>query len=553
VPNQEIVHDEKIILKAEQWYHKLYVSKAQNIDYYFSELYDPNVEEGQLDYCFILLGHLEDLDELLDLPARSKGRIRMRAARLNTEKFLVTRNQYYYDEAKRLFDELIDDAKKRGGNIYLGTLLCDYGTLQSYHGQLVEAEKMLRDSVSILEAGQENVNHDLFYYRGKAKNWLGYFLYNQGKFKESIKILEEAEKHLFAADALVFNDPMIPDGLRQLRRKQIDAWVAQVRGNLCRIYREVGHIEKSIYYGESSLFRRRKLGNLKEIVKGLNSLGLIYMRKGESEKALELFREAEGYLQNIPDPILESRIITNRAVLLFKRDQFSEILAKHTKKTLPIAKQTLDVHDVDINKARELLNTVIQTLIRSNLRELAQAYHNLGELCLMEEKYDESLENFENSVKVSQTGEDIYTLINSQQRLVLAAYLKNDIALFQKFIHRFSTAQKDLKDQEETARYVIRYYITLGNYHYDKLFINGKGIQNFDENFGMAFRSYTDAIVYARDHAESSVKLVQEVFAERILELLKVKEIPPNLCDELLRDWQKRKLDTVELQRYLDF
>lgn len=136
VPNQEIVHDERIILGAEQWYHKLYASKAQNIDYYFSELYDPSVEEGQLDYCFILLGHLEDLEKLLDLPARSKGRIKMRAARLNTEKFLVSGNQYYYDEANKLFDELINDAKKRGGNIYLGTVLCDYGTLQFYYRQL---------------------------------------------------------------------------------------------------------------------------------------------------------------------------------------------------------------------------------------------------------------------------------------------------------------------------------------------------------------------------------------------------------------------------------
>jgi len=553
--NRQVVRDERFILEAEEWYHKLYVSKAEDIDYYFFKLYDPKVEAGQLDYCFILHSHLHDLSELLDIPARSRSRIRMRLARLNTEKFLFTSNRYYYDQAKELFDELIEDAQKRDVSIYLGTLLCDYGTLYFYDRQLDDAEKILRDSVKTLE-NEKNVNYDLLYYLGKSKNWLGYILYNQGRIRESIKVLEEAGKLLSEADALVKNDPAIEDARKKLRRDQIDAWLAQVRGNLCRIYREAGDIEKSIYYGESSLFRRRRLGNSKEILKGLNSLGLIYASKGQLDKALKLYDEAEGYLQNVPDPILEGRILTNKATLLFKRDHFSELLARHTKKTLPAAMHTLAVSEEETSEAGELLNNVIQFLIRTNARELATAQHNLGELSLMEEKYDEAITNFENAVNVAERGKDAYTLLNSLQRLVLAAYLKNDEDLFLKFAERFSIAQSALRYPEETARYVIRYYITLGNFHYDKLF-NGQGIADFDKNFNTAFRYYTEAIVYARDYAEGSIKFVQEVFAERIRELLKellkVKESPQNLRDELLTYWQEQKLDTAELQRYLDF
>jgi len=552
VASLQIVRDERFMLKAEQWYHKVYVSRAENLDYYFYELYDPSVEAGQLDYCFILHGHLDDLSQLLDLSERSQSRIKMRLARLNSEKYLFTSNRYYYDLAKELFDELIEDAKKRSVSIYLGTLLCDYGTLYFYDRQLDDAEKMLRDSVKTLENETENVGHDLLYYLGKAKNWLGYILYNQGRFRESTKVLEEAEKHLSEADNLVKNDPEIADSLKKLRREQIDAWIAQVRGNLCRIYREVGEAEKSIDYGESSLFRRRRLENLKEIVKGLNSLGLIYARTGEIDKALELYEEAEGHLQNVPDPILEGRILTNKATLLFKRDQFSDLLAKHTRKSLPTAKRILGANKAKINKARELLNRVIPSLMRTNARELATAHHNLGELNLMEGKYDEAIENFENAVKVAERSKDAYTLLNSRQRLVLGAYLKNDTTLFHELAEKFSSAQQELKDPEETARYVVRYYITFGNFYYDELF-NGKEIEDFDKNFSHAFQSYTDAVVYAHNHAKGSIKFSQEIFAERIRELLKVKEISQNLRDELLTYWQEQKLDTAELQRYLDF
>jgi hypothetical protein len=126
------------------------------------------------------------------------------------------------------------------------------------------------------------------------------------------------------------------------------------------------------------------------------------------------------------------------------------------------------------------------------------------------------------------------------------------VDLFLEYSNDFSAAEQALDTKEETARYVIRYCITFGNFYYDRLFVDEEN-EDFDENFNTAFRSYNDAIVYARNHAESSGKFTQEVFAERIRELLKAKEIHQKLRDELLRDWQERQLDTIELHRYLDF
>lgn len=552
----QVTRDERFALKAEQWFHRLFVGKAKadDVDLYFFDLFDPSLEKGYLDYCFILLSHLEDLDRLLELPVRIKNRIRLRAARLNTEKYQFTSTQYYYDEAQKLFDDLLKEANERDEKAFLGVMLCDYATLKFYSRELTEAEKLLRDSVKALEEEtmQQQHGHDLPYFLGKSQNWLGYILYSQGRFAESIKVLEAAERNLFKADRLVIDDPKIFDGLRQLRREQIEGWIAQIRGNLCRIYRETGDTKKSIYYGESSLSRRRKLENLREVVKGLNSLGLIYSRKGDIVKALELFDEAEGHLQDIFDPILKGRILTNKATLLFKRDQFSDLLTHHRRKTLRAVKQNLGVEQAAIDKARVRLNSVIKSLLPTNAREIATAHHNLGELNLMEEKYDAAITSFNDAIAIAQIEKDTYTLLNSRQRLVLAAYLKNDEPLFQKFSLEFSTAMRELKEREETARYVIRYYITCGNCHYDKLF-NGANVQNFDENFRTAFQSYMDAIVYARSYAESSFEMAQEVCAERIFELLKGQGIPEHLHGWLLNAWQARGLKPDDLQNYLNF
>ncbi len=548
----QVARDERFILKAELWYHKLYVNRAQNIDDFFFELFDASLERGHLDYCFILQSHLEDLGKLLELSPLIQNRIKLRIARLNTEKYQFTNNQYYLREAEKLFSELTQAAQAAGEGRFLGVMLCDYGTLKFYFRDLLEAEKLLRESVRVLEAVPQQNYHDLQYFLGKSKNWLGYILYQQGNFTESIKILEEAEKHLSAAHRLVVDDPAISPRLGELRREQIDGWIAQVRGNLSRIYREVGDINKSIFNGESSLKRRRNLGNPREIVKGLNTLGLIYSRNGDIGKALKLYEEAEGYLQNVRDPILHGRILTNKATPLFKRDQFSDLLARHRREVLEAAQGDLKVDRTNRSHARKLLKNVIESLKYSNSRELTTAYHNLGELCLMERKYDDAMDCFQDAVRIAKIENDTYTLMNSLQRLVLTAYLKGEPSRFREFTQTFEAALEGLSAREETARYIMRFYITVGNFYFDNLF-NEAESASFDENFKATFRAYTEAILYTKSHAQRSAAFAQEVFAERIFELLKAKAISPSLRDELLQAWQKHGLDTNELQRYLDF
>lgn len=548
----QVARDERFILKAELWYHKLYVGRTQNINDFFFELFDPSLERGYLDYCYILLNHLDDLGLLLKLPHLIENRIKLRLARLDSEKFLFTNNQYYRDEAGELFEKLITAAREKAENKFLGVLLCDYGALKFYSRDLSEAEKILGDSITVLQKEFQPDNHDIYYFLGKSQNWLGYIIYQQGRFTEAVKILEEAAKNLSTADHLVKDDPALKEDFKILRREQIDSWIAQVRGNLCRIYREVGNTQQAIYYGESSIKRRERLGNPREIIKGLNSLGLVYSRGGEVGKARSLYEKAERLLQNVHDPILKGRILTNQATLLFKRDKLSDLLTKNTKGKLTEAKKYLETSPEDLRRARTILNSVINSLEKTNSRELSTAYHNLGELCLLEGNNEEAINWFNNAVKVANVENDSYTSLNSRQRLVLTAYLKDDQMRFNKFKQEFEAEMKKLRGFEETARYVMRFYITVGDFYYDKLFEENAGV-TFEQNFKTAFNSYTESIVYTKNNAPNSMNFAQEIFAERIFELLKSKTVSPSLREELLQKWQAHGLHTNDLLRYFDF
>jgi tetratricopeptide (TPR) repeat protein len=419
-------------------------------------------------------------------------------------------------------------------------------------GRQAEAEKNLRESIAVFKVKADTTDQELLYYQGKSKNWLGYIFFQQGRFQKAITMLEEAEQHFLKAESLIRADREIAAIRKKLRRHQINDWLAQVRGNLCRVYRERGEFAKALVNGESSLAKRRQLGNKKEILKGLNTLGLVYERQGDLQQAYQCYLEAEELLRIVPDPILEGRILTNKATVLFKREQFSSLLVRHTRNALPAAKAAVATDEAARIQARALLTHVTSLLLTGNSRELAIAYNNLGELDLLEDKYEAAIVNFKNAVKVSQLGRDTYTLLNSMQRLALAAYLKNDAPQFDKFATAFVKTRKSLKNREETARYMMRFDLTMGNVHYDKL--RHAKSKNFNEHFKQAFQAYTEAIVLAREFAYESQKLTQEVFAERMLELVKVKkEVSPALQNQLKTLWENKNLDLSELERYFTF
>lgn len=555
--NEQVAKDEKFDLEAERWYHQIYFNYATNLkdlEPYFAGFYDSIFETGQFDACFILLDQLDDLQKLLNFEARDKNRVKIRQARVNREKFYLTGNQYYFEQAQQSFSELLTSARQSHEKLFLGTVLCDFGILYFYAHEDDRAESLLQESIAVLSIKDEVNEFDRLYYLGKSQNWMAYVIYNQGRFKASIAIMSEAEK-IFTqaeADTKIVDETRMTQERKNIRSRQINDWLAQVRGNLCRIYREQGDFNQALRLGESSLSKRRALNNPREILKGLNSLGLVYERREEIHKALQYYREAETLLRNVPDPILESRILTNKATLLFKREAFSKLLEIHTRAALNEEKELIGVTSENRNEAREFLNKVISSLERTNARELAVAYNNLGELALLEDHYDEATTNFHRAAGISQSGKDSYTLMNSLQRLVLSAYLMKNDELWGEHQQTFTEVRAKLKSQDETARYYVRYLLTVGNYHFDKLF-NGVNPENFNRHFQQAFQSFSDAIVYAQSGAPGKTQTARNVFTERLLELLKARKITPEHQKTLIQYWQQNRLETDELVAYFSF
>lgn len=551
---EQVAKDEKFDLKAEQWYHQIYIDYRHDLEPYFASFYDPLFEAGLLDSCFILLEQLDDLQKLLKFDGHDKNRVKIRQARVNREKFYLTGNRHYYDQAQQSFTELLESARQSHEKLFLGSVLCDCGVLHFYAHEDDRAEALLQESIAVLSVKDESNALDRLYYLGKSQNWMAYVIYNQGRFKASIAIMSEAEKLFTQAEA----DTKIADATRMksdrknVRVQQINDWLAQVRGNLCRIYREQGDFNQALRLGESSLSKRRTLDNPREILKGLNSLGLVYERRGEIHRALQCYREAETLLRNVPDPILEGRILTNKATLLFKRETFSSLLEIHTRAALNEEKELIGVTPENRKEAREFLNKVISSLERTTSRELAVAYNNLGELALFEGHYDEATMNFHRAAGISQSGKDSYTLMNSLQRLVLSAYLMESGELWDEHQQTFTEARAKLKSQDETARYYVRFLLTVGNYYFDKLF-NGVSPEDFNRHFQQAFQSFSEAIVHAKSGAPGKTQTARNVFTERLLELLKAGRITPEHQKTLIQYWQQNSLETDELVAYFSF
>lgn len=550
---EQVIRDAKLMTRAEQWFHKLYRNKAKTIDTYFYGMYDKFFEESQLDFCFVLQKHLEDLCNYLNLSGETVNRIKLRKAKLYTEKYQFTSNNFYYDHAESVFRELIRYAGKISSKRFLGCLWYELAILKFYQRELLRAERYLKKSVKILaeEASIKEAHQDIYYFQGIANNWLGYVFYNQGKFQESILKLETAEHYLKNA-----TDSLKNKQHKKLRLRQIEKWIAQVHGNLCRIYREIGETQKSIDYGKSSLKLRRKLGNPKDIIKGLNSLGLVYARSETSKdraKARKLYHEAELHLRNVPDPILQGRISTNQATLIFKRDFFSDLLSWHSKDKIVTMIENFNIKDHEINEARNLLSGVIQKLFKTNSRELSTAYHNLGELYLMVSDFDKALHNFEEASRVAALNDDNYTLLNSFQRQVLTAYWANNPALFNRKYKRFLKLIEDKKGVSEvTIRYVIRFFITAGNYNFDKLATVNKN--RYNRFFVEGCQAFASAINYGHKHSQDSAKRTEQIFSERLREVFKTREsITSNLRNQLGDIWKKEELDLQKLESILDF
>ena len=417
------LQDEILALIAEQWYHLLFLDHStKKFEEFFFEVFDPNLEDGKLDFCNLLISYLSDLEKLINFDIEIKNRIKLRQSKVYADMHVTTGSEYYFRKALAILVELEKDASKPGQpQKYKAAILLERGVLYYNKGDNNEAQKSLKKSLALLNK-EDNQDLNWAYFVGRAKTWYGYILYQLGFFRKAIKNEKEAIVNLEFATQLLQETGI--DALQKFRQNQILGWEATARGNLGRILRETGDLSAAYNYAQEALVLTEALKRPTEMIRARNTLGLIFQRMSRFDDAQEQFNEAEKLLKSYPNIILESRIKTNRASLLIKRDQISEILEKYNRTQVESKIRGLNIGDDDFATAEKLLVEVIDKLQMRSCRELSTAHYNLGELYLFRKNWQKCEDQFLKAKKVAENRHDSYTLMNVLQRMILLQYLK---------------------------------------------------------------------------------------------------------------------------------
>lgn len=545
----QTLREEIASLKSEMWYHKLFLDYVNNFDIYFFDLFDPALEDGKLDYCLLLISQMEDLDNLIHFKQYYRNKVGFRKIRVYSELLGQTGNPFYFESARELINDLekeIDKAKWE--NRFSGTIWLEIGILHYHIGKLQDAEQFFKKSVEALKLDPEQKNLDVNYILGKAYNWYGYNQYNQGFFSESLELLNKAEEYIQKANELI-KDADISDILKRFRQRQILYWLAQIWGNLCRINYEIGELEIATRYGELSLTLRKKLNKPIEIIRGLNSLGLVYARSGRFFESQRLYVEAENLLKTNPHKVLEARIKINHATSLFKRDQFSHLFETLTPKEFETESQSITVRPDDFGQAQDLLMNVIDQMLPLLNRELIIAYLNLGELLIIKKKWSESKKELLSGEEVAKKRNDSYTLMNIMQRIVLVNYYEKNEKELVKSAVTFENEIKNLENPEETAKYIIRFYITIGNFYFEKAQHTTDEKQVIDI-IKTAFLNYTKSCYYSKNYAIKLLQLTYDVYYKRFSFLSESKiKLIDQIINNLKDSWQQEGLELYDFEK----
>ena len=110
----------------------------------------------------------------------------------------------------------------------------------------------------------------------------------------------------------------------------------------------------------------------------------------------------------------------------------------------------------------------------------------------------------------------------------------------------FENRIKELKNREETGRYIVRHYLTMGHYYFENtlaLLEDRIDSNQCVKEVNKALNYYVQACAYAKRHVQSRFEFVTNIFRERILFL--VKKYPQLLCEineDINQIWLTHKL-----------
>lgn len=582
--------EEHIILNAEAWYHKLFWDLNNNFSPFVDQELNQALDKGNLEYAELLLSTAKELNKRRPLLEPNWNRILIRQLRIYI-------GRYYLDDAEKLGMNLTKNLRYQLNNIENGKeikiiehgeetnvgvdkILKALGNIHHYLGQVYHYSAEYEKAIKYFDMADENYKsvfqkHKEDYHTefllGRNINWRGYIqgqiglfsealnLYNEAEpiLESALKKLQETKKHFEDSDPHLSYINYIENEIRQ--------WIAQVDGNKCTAFRNLGDFQQAEEFGFKALQLRRKLELPIEIVKGLNSLGLVYQKQNLFNKAIKRYYEALEILHEIYEPVLLGRVLTNIGTTLMRRDAFSEIFFFSSIENLNDEINYIEANfRPDHEKAIKNLAEAKQVLqsIGKPTADLANALFNTGEYYMYHKDWENAIDYFNQSLKVAIASDQYYYYYDVLQRLLAIHYYSAmSVSSFQKVLKEIAESPKAHKfpeiDQYPTLK--IRVLLLQGNFIIDA-YLKGSQLPldeiTKDSALLTAFHYYYDAakliLPISRSLYNKIIELIDVHQSKRIGED-QYKNIVQNMLDWLESDKEKHTDFYNDFRLYFEF
>ena len=363
---------------------------------------------------------------------------------------------YQSSESASLFDSTADVRVRKLRSISDESLAKVFAEVQQKltEGLSSAAEKILNQTIKTYSHTPETL--------GKLHRLLSYTLETQGRYKESLEIIEkyddeellgaiepETQISVITQLAIALNNTndypqavaLLNYALEQSQEANLTNQFGEIYIALARVYRKLNEFSISRDHAEKALNYYREQGDWRGMAESYQGVATAYHQEGSSEKSLEFFDLAVKIIGSRNAPFLLGKIYSDMSgaywflrrpqdgiACLEKSIKFFELTEHKIQATA--AYNNLGLHLTmrgEWTKAEAAYNRALQLATEANHVHIAGILDSLGELKILRGELTEAQELLEKSVRIAQERKKEYYLIQSLRNLARCLLLQGKL------------------------------------------------------------------------------------------------------------------------------
>ncbi|MEW6687292.1 MAG: tetratricopeptide repeat protein, partial [Candidatus Edwardsbacteria bacterium] len=313
------------------------------------------------------------------------------------------KERYANDKAIGYFEKVISIIKQQElvGAIHELPLIDAYEALGDVHNLKAEYEQAIKNYEEMFDNATDKI------VKAKAKRKIALVCQNQSRYDDALKILESAEQ-ILKGDSV---DEIKERGEIHILR----CWILRIKGEMAKALKE-GEIGLDI-------IERLKIEDLeideKEIkvikARAFNNLGMIFLDKGDYDKAVELYQKRLKISEEIGDKRGIGIASNNLGIVYHDKGDYDKAV-EYYQKYLKISEEIGDKQSIgiasgnlgivyydkgDYDKAVELYQKGLKICEEiGNKRGIGRASNNLGIVYHYKGDYDKAVELYQKYLKI---------------------------------------------------------------------------------------------------------------------------------------------------------